>query len=117
MTPLAHRLARNVLAGGPHFSAEDIHMIDVIKAALSGSRFFEVSEVQALVDDTFAAYNKVTKAGDVFTPATFLPAKQCWIEWRSNVTGRRCALCIVSIDDKHRRNNAVSGNRRWGDHI
>jgi hypothetical protein len=85
MTPLAHRLART-LTQSPK---DDQAGIKFVRGALTNAHFFEVTEVIPLADSVVQIIDKNVKAGEPFTPCTFLPAPNTWLEYRNTEGWRR----------------------------
>jgi hypothetical protein len=86
VTPLAHRLARCLSTMPADFNA-------VAVPALTDAHFFEVTAALPLFNEINAAALKLRQAGEPFTPTTFLPAPNTWLEWRE-ANGLRIAASL-----------------------
>lgn len=97
MTPLAHRLAKQMMA--PKRERKDIwveeHNVKLLRDALCDVHCFEVSACWSLFNEMIDAITRQGLQGSeaIFETYSFLPAPKTWIEWKHG-SGNRIGILL-----------------------
>jgi hypothetical protein len=98
MTPLAHKLTRQLLEGLARGLLETEDGA-AVREAVNGARFFDLTNALPAVNEVASALRKTVQDGEVVIPCTFLPAPKTWIEWLT-ANGTRSAAIIRDNGDE-----------------